>query len=107
MNLEGTYVLRLFGRNQRDTPRLAAYIWLVGLKRLEVQLLRNRQGDLRRRNQRALKGTAGDAANAILTAIGHNLCFVLAWLRALLLLSAMALTRCPSWAQIDFLTNDV
>jgi hypothetical protein len=31
-----------------------------------------------------LKGTAGDAANAILTAVGHNLRLVLAWLRILL-----------------------
>jgi transposase, IS5 family len=32
-----------------------------------------------------LKGRAGDAANAILTAVGHNLRFVLAGLRELLL----------------------
>jgi IS5 family transposase len=31
-----------------------------------------------------LKGSAGDAANAILSAVGHNLRLVLAWLRALL-----------------------
>jgi transposase, IS5 family len=31
-----------------------------------------------------LKGRAGDAANAILTAVGHNLRLVLAWLRILL-----------------------
>jgi hypothetical protein len=33
-----------------------------------------------------LKGTAGDAANAILTAVGHNFRLVLAWLRMLLCL---------------------
>jgi IS5 family transposase len=40
-----------------------------------------------------LKGTAGDAANAILTAVGHNLRLVLAWLRILLCLILAALSR--------------
>jgi len=40
-----------------------------------------------------LKGTAGDAANAILTAVGHNLRLVLAWLRILLRLILAALWR--------------
>jgi hypothetical protein len=40
-----------------------------------------------------LKGTAGDAANAILTAVGHNLRLVLAWLRILLRLILIALWR--------------
>jgi len=31
-----------------------------------------------------LKGRAGDAANAILTAVGYNFRRILAWLRALL-----------------------
>jgi IS5 family transposase len=31
-----------------------------------------------------LKGRAGDAANAVLTAVGYNFRLVLAWLRALL-----------------------
>jgi IS5 family transposase len=44
-----------------------------------------------------LKGRAGDAANTVLTAVGHNLRLVLAWLRALLrliwsaILSALAI----------------
>lgn len=38
-----------------------------------------------------LKGTAGDAANAILTAVGHNLRLVLAWIRILLRLILAAL----------------
>jgi hypothetical protein len=38
-----------------------------------------------------LKGMAGDAANAILTAVGHNLRLVLAWLRILLCLILAAL----------------
>jgi IS5 family transposase len=40
-----------------------------------------------------LKGTAGDAANAILTVVGHNLRLVLAWLRTLLRLILIALWR--------------
>ena len=39
-----------------------------------------------------LKGPAGDAANAILTAVGHNLRLVLAWLRMLLRLILIALS---------------
>lgn len=38
-----------------------------------------------------LKKTAGDAANAILTAVGHNLRLVLAWLRMILRLILAAL----------------
>jgi IS5 family transposase len=40
-----------------------------------------------------LKGTAGEAANAILAAVGHNLRLVLAWLRILLCLILAALSR--------------
>jgi IS5 family transposase len=40
-----------------------------------------------------LKGTAGDVANAILTAVGHNLRLVLAWLKILLRLILAALWR--------------
>jgi transposase, IS5 family len=39
-----------------------------------------------------LKGRDGDAANVILTAVGHNLRRVLAWLRALLCLILLVLT---------------
>jgi IS5 family transposase len=51
-----------------------------------------------------LKGSAGDAANAILSAVGHNLRLVLAWLRILLrlflpaLLQALALSPPPKEA---------
>jgi hypothetical protein len=38
-----------------------------------------------------LKGRAGEAANAILSAVGHNFRLVLAWLRALLRLIYFAL----------------
>jgi transposase, IS5 family len=40
-----------------------------------------------------LKGREGDAANVVLTAIGHNLRLVLAWLRLLLRLILLALCR--------------
>jgi IS5 family transposase len=40
-----------------------------------------------------LKGTAGDVANAILTAVGHNLRLVLTWLKILLRLILAALWR--------------
>jgi len=40
-----------------------------------------------------LKGRAGDAANAILSAVGHNFRRILAWLRALLRLFLIALAR--------------
>ena len=40
-----------------------------------------------------LKGREGDAANAVLTAVGHNLRLVLAWLRLLLRLTLLAMCR--------------
>src|SRR5262245_47373571 len=40
-----------------------------------------------------LKGRQGDAANVILTAVGHNLRLVLAWLRALPRLIVLALLQ--------------
>ena len=40
-----------------------------------------------------LKGRAGDAANAILSAVGYNLRLVLAWLKILLCLILVAITR--------------
>jgi hypothetical protein len=43
--------------------------------------------------RRYLKRTAGDAANAILTAVGHNLRLGLAWLKILLRLILAALWR--------------
>ena len=56
-----------------------------------------------------LKGRQGDAANVILTAVGHNLRLVLAWLRALCRLIVLALAagfRNPVSIQIGFLTDD-
>jgi IS5 family transposase len=43
-----------------------------------------------------LKGHAGDAANAILTAAGYNFRRILAWLRILLRLILYALMPAPS-----------
>jgi transposase, IS5 family len=40
-----------------------------------------------------LKGREGDAANAILSAVGYNLRLVLAWLRILLSLILLTLSR--------------
>src|SRR5246500_353145 len=40
-----------------------------------------------------LKGRAGDAANAVLTAVGYNLRLILAWLRVLLCVILTALTQ--------------
>ena len=40
-----------------------------------------------------LKGRDGDAANAILTAVGYNLRLLLAWLRALLRLILIVIRR--------------
>ena len=40
-----------------------------------------------------LKGRDGDAANAVLTAVGYNFRRILAWLRALLCLILAALSR--------------
>ena len=40
-----------------------------------------------------LKGRNGDAANVVLSAVGHNLCLVLAWLRIVLRLILFTLWR--------------
>jgi IS5 family transposase len=40
-----------------------------------------------------LKGRQGDAANVVLTAVGHNLRLVLAWLKALLRLIVLRLLQ--------------
>jgi len=46
-----------------------------------------------------LKGRAGDAANVVLSAVGHNFRRILAWLRELLCLFLAQLSRtlaCPT-----------
>lgn len=54
-----------------------------------------------------LKGRDGDAANAILTAVGHNFRLLLAWLRALLCLILIAIRRSvPIQSALNRLFND-
>ena len=56
-----------------------------------------------------LKGREGDAANVVLSAVGHNLRIVLDWLRMLLRLILIALWRLlavQKGDQIGFLTDD-
>ena len=72
----------VFGAIKRELRRRSAIEPVIGRMKAEGHLGRC-----------YLKGTAGDAANAILTAIGHNLRLVLAWLRALLRLVLDALWR--------------
>jgi IS5 family transposase len=52
-----------------------------------------------------LKGRAGDAANVVLSAVGHNFRRILAWLRAFWSLILLALIEAIS-PQISFLTDD-
>ena len=55
-----------------------------------------------------LKGRAGDAANAILSAVGYNLRLVLAWLRISCLNPGRDNPRLlqPTRAETGFLTGD-
>jgi IS5 family transposase len=70
----------VFGAIKRELRRRSAIEPVIGHMKAEGHLGRC-----------YLKGTAGDAANAILTAVGHNLRLVLAWLRMLLRLILLAL----------------
>jgi transposase, IS5 family len=70
----------VFGAIKRELRRRSAIEPVIGHMKAEGHLGRC-----------YLKGTAGDAANAILTAVGHNLRLVLAWLRILLRLILVAL----------------
>jgi IS5 family transposase len=70
----------VFGAIKRELRRRSAIEPVIGHMKAEGHLGRC-----------YLKGTAGDAANAILTAVGHNLRIVLAWLRILLCLILIAL----------------
>jgi IS5 family transposase len=72
----------VFGAIKRELRRRSAIEPVIGHMKAEGHLGRCH-----------LKGTAGDAVNAILTAIGHNLRLVLAWLRILLRLILIALRR--------------
>jgi IS5 family transposase len=72
----------VFGAIKRELRRRSAIEPVIGHMKAEGHLGRC-----------YLKGTAGDAANAILTAVGHNLRLILAWLRILLCLILTALWR--------------
>jgi IS5 family transposase len=72
----------VFGAIKRELRRRSAIEPVIGHMKAEGHLGRC-----------YLKGTAGDAANAVLTAVGHNLRLVLAWLRILLRLILEALLR--------------
>jgi len=72
----------VFGAIKRELRRRSAIEPVIGHMKAEGHLGRC-----------YLKGTAGDAANAILTAVGHNLRLILAWLRVLLRLILEALSR--------------
>ena len=72
----------VFGAIKRELRRRSAIEPVIGHMKAEGHLGRC-----------YLKGTDGDNANAILTAVGHNLRLVLAWLRILLRLILVALWR--------------
>ena len=70
----------VFGAIKRELRRRSAIEAVIGHMKTDGHLGRC-----------YLKGTVGDAANAILSAVGHNLRLVLAWLRMLLRLILIAL----------------
>jgi IS5 family transposase len=72
----------IFGVIKRELRRRSAIEPVIGHMKAEGHLGRC-----------YLKGRAGDAANAILSAVGHNFRRILAWLRALLRLFLIAFVR--------------
>ena len=72
----------VFGAIKRELPRRSAIEAVIGHMKSDGHLGRC-----------YLKGRAGDAANAILTAVGHNFRRVLAWLRAFLRLILLAILQ--------------
>ena len=72
----------VFGSIKRELRRRAAIEAAIGHMKTDGHLGRC-----------YLKGAAGDAANVILSAVGHNLRLVLAWLRILSRLILVALDR--------------
>jgi transposase, IS5 family len=70
----------VFGTIKRESHRRSAIEPVIGRMKAEGHLGRC-----------YLKGTADDAANAILTAVGHNLRHVFVWLRILFCLILAAL----------------
>jgi IS5 family transposase len=72
----------VFGVIKRELRRRSAIEAVIGHMKAEAHL-----------DRCYLKGAEGDAANAILTAVGYNLRLLLAWLRILLRLILNALCR--------------
>jgi IS5 family transposase len=72
----------IFGSIKRELRRRSAIEPVIGHMKSEGHLGRC-----------YLKGREGDAANTILSAVGHNLRRVLAWLRMILCLILLALFR--------------
>jgi IS5 family transposase len=70
----------VFGAIKRELRRRSAIEAVIGHMKAEGHL-----------DRCYLKGAAGDAANAVLSAVGYNLRLVLAWLRMLLRLILIAL----------------
>ena len=88
----------VFGVIKRELRRRSAIEPVIGHMKAEGHLGRC-----------YLKGRAGDAANAILTAVGYNFRRILAWLRALLRQIPdrnTARLHCPISAQSGLLTAD-
>ena len=73
----------MFGVIKRELRRRSAIEPVIGHMKAEDHLGRC-----------YLKGRAGDAANAILSAVGYNFRRILAWLRVLLRQILEALLRC-------------
>src|SRR5262249_50570310 len=72
----------VFGRIKRELTRRSAIEAVIGHMKAEGHLGRC-----------YLKGRAGDAANAILSAVGYNLRLVFAWLRIILRVILLALLQ--------------
>src|SRR5205814_2920191 len=87
----------VFGVIKRELRRRSAIEPIIGHLKAEGHLGRC-----------YLKGRAGDAANVILSAVGHNFRRILAWLRDFLCLFLLTLSRArlASPAQSGFLTDD-
>lgn len=83
----------VFGRTKRELRRRSAIEAVIGHMKNDGHLGRN-----------YLKGRAGDAANAILSAIGHNFRLILAWLRLIwrlflnAILANLDAKLTPKWA---------
>jgi IS5 family transposase len=112
--IERTYVDKGYRGHNSENPRR---VFISGQKRGVFGIIKR---ELRRRSaieavighmksdghlgRCHLKGRTGDAANVVLTAVGHNLRLVLAWLRTLLcviltaILSALAVRQHPKSA---------